>query len=263
MAWFTGTSTGKTYEVGKQYVSAGDVYTANANGTFTNERSGRTNVGSSQSPTALFGGYQSLSSPLPGLWSNDPDWRGSGGSGPGNAGASSAPGYAGRGPGVSGSAGDVVSSGPGSPVVRKASAGSFLTIAGGNLAMGSKLNKTTRLAWSGDELNLDRTTSDGGEGEQRWGEWGGALYGLGVMFNDGLHGVGVNTEKLWTDVGTNGNPTKWAPDLADAAIDFAGYLGERKAEINEKKRRQEVGQDFMWADPLRMYKQWGMYPDGY
>lgn len=39
---FTGTSSGKTYVAGQQYQMGGDTYTANANGGFTNDRTGRT-----------------------------------------------------------------------------------------------------------------------------------------------------------------------------------------------------------------------------
>lgn len=131
------------------------------------------------------------------------------------------------------------------------------------------------MAWSGEELNLDHTTSDGGEGEQRWGEWGGGIYGLGVAFNDILHASSVDTDKLWHDVGTNGDPSKWAPDLASGIIDFAGYLGERKAAIrqrevdfahaaaeaeHERQWRSEAGKQPMWNDPVKVYRQLGMYP---
>lgn len=39
---FTGVSSGKTYTPGQQYQMGGDTYTANANGGFTNDRTGRT-----------------------------------------------------------------------------------------------------------------------------------------------------------------------------------------------------------------------------
>jgi hypothetical protein len=39
---FAGTSSGKTYTPGQQYSMGGDTYTANANGSFTNDRTGRT-----------------------------------------------------------------------------------------------------------------------------------------------------------------------------------------------------------------------------
>lgn len=51
MAFFTGTSSKKLYETGRRYEMAGDTYRANADGSFTNERSRRTLVGSSRDPS--------------------------------------------------------------------------------------------------------------------------------------------------------------------------------------------------------------------
>lgn len=45
---FAGTHTGRSYNPGQRYSMGGDVYVANANGSFTNERTGQTLVGSSQ-----------------------------------------------------------------------------------------------------------------------------------------------------------------------------------------------------------------------
>lgn len=60
MTWFTGTSTGQRYNVGQVYQSAnGDLKRANADGSFTNLRTGRTNVGSSQSDRVQWGGGDS------------------------------------------------------------------------------------------------------------------------------------------------------------------------------------------------------------
>ncbi|WP_157288977.1 cell wall hydrolase [Devosia marina] len=44
---FQGVSSGRTYNAGQRYSMGGDTYVANANGSFTNERTGRTLVGSS------------------------------------------------------------------------------------------------------------------------------------------------------------------------------------------------------------------------
>lgn len=62
MAWFTGTSTGDRYTVGQTYSNGNGSYVANADGSFTNVKSGRTDVGSSRDPRVTFGGYSSLSS---------------------------------------------------------------------------------------------------------------------------------------------------------------------------------------------------------
>lgn len=45
---FSGVSTGRTYTEGQKYSMGGDTYVANANGSFTNTRTGKTLVGSSQ-----------------------------------------------------------------------------------------------------------------------------------------------------------------------------------------------------------------------
>lgn len=45
---FQGVSSGRTYNSGQRYTMGGDTYVANANGSFTNERTGRTLVGSSR-----------------------------------------------------------------------------------------------------------------------------------------------------------------------------------------------------------------------
>lgn len=58
--WFTGTSTGNVYEVGRSYTMAGDTYTANWDGTFTNNRTGNSLVGSSQDDRVTFGYTGSL-----------------------------------------------------------------------------------------------------------------------------------------------------------------------------------------------------------
>lgn len=58
--WFTGTNTGKVYVEGQRYTSAGDTYRANRDGTFTNERTGRTSVGSSQDSRIQWGTTGSL-----------------------------------------------------------------------------------------------------------------------------------------------------------------------------------------------------------
>lgn len=62
MVWFTGTATGNKYTVGQSYSMAGDTYTAQSDGTFRNERTGRSTVGSSQSPNVQWGGGASLGS---------------------------------------------------------------------------------------------------------------------------------------------------------------------------------------------------------
>lgn len=61
MVWFTGTSTGDRYNVGQSYESAGRVYTAQADGSFSVNGSNRSVVGSSQDPTTVWGGWSTPS----------------------------------------------------------------------------------------------------------------------------------------------------------------------------------------------------------
>lgn len=105
MGWFTGTSTGRVYEVGKLYAMAGDTYRANRNGSFTNLRSGVVLDGSSQSERVTWGG--------------GPSSAASRSSGQASGGAVSA--SAGNGPGAASSMGQVTGeagTGPGQMVVR-------------------------------------------------------------------------------------------------------------------------------------------------
>lgn len=48
---------------------------------------------------------------------------------------------------------------------------------------------TTPVFAGGGELPRDDGWSDGGDFEQRWGEWGGGLAGMGVMLADGVTGL--------------------------------------------------------------------------
>lgn len=55
MPLFSGVNTGRFYEVGKRYTTgAGETYVANDDGSFTNERTNRRSVGSSQSSKAVW-----------------------------------------------------------------------------------------------------------------------------------------------------------------------------------------------------------------
>jgi len=51
---FTGTSTGKVYVAGQKYSNGNGTYTAQADGTFKNDKTGRSTVGSSQSDKVSF-----------------------------------------------------------------------------------------------------------------------------------------------------------------------------------------------------------------
>lgn len=97
------------------------------------------------------------------------------GSGPGNAAVSTGTGGVGTGPGAAAvTVGD-------QPKATAAQPGAAAIKRGGSLT----LPKTTGIMVGGNWLNLDKFTSDGGDGEDRWGDLGGSIYGLGVMAMDG------------------------------------------------------------------------------
>lgn len=223
MAWFSGTSTGDRYTVGQTYSNGNGSYTANADGTFTNQRSGSTLVGSSQAAGVQWGGYESIAGGGgAALWSNDPQWQGNGGSQ-----------YSSEGPASAhvASRGGSVTSGPGNPRVGARGSGLSLGVSGAGFAgsLGvADYEPITPIRVGGENLRLDSSTSDGGTGEQRWGEWGGGLYGLGVMARDGASvvfkpgAVEADLAKL----------PAWA---AETAVDAARMLDERKKAVDHSK----------------------------
>lgn len=276
MAWFTGTSTGNKYTVGQQYVSAGQTYVANANGSFTNVNSGKTNPGSSQSDSVQFGGSASrvTASALPALWSSDPQWRGTGGSG--SSGATSGTGPMTRGPGANGAI-----SGTKQQLNASVQAGYGVGVnGGGGVVMTTRKGATLKPI-------------------------GGAKGGIGVV------GSGVSQTKFgqvkdmpmervgnggWSDPGTISDigwmktRTGWAVTYSQDAKDrteddlyeqtswavrnrliplitrdppFPDFIGDRKDfEFNE------LGQEWVpykappihWQDPVKLYRQLGQYP---
>lgn len=142
---FTGTNTGNTYVAGQQYVSAGRVYTANPDGTFSRpnaDGSIRSTVGSSQDPRVTFGttGGGSVGPGAPRTVA------GATGTGPGN-------------PGVIGAGGRPVGGGAGLPP----------TIAG-RVAAAGVMPRTTQLWVGGYPLARDLGTSDAQDFEDRYGD---------------------------------------------------------------------------------------------
>lgn len=197
---FTGASTGSVYKVGQSYSSAGRTYTAQADGSFkTTNRDGtvRSVSGSSQSETATFYHSASLAS-------------GGGGSAKSGAGKGAAAAAA-----VKAAAKSVPYTGNGP----------------GALPSGSvTMPKTTQLFWDGVPLPMARGISDGGDFEQRWGEFGGGIGGLGVMAAD--LSSGVFKPKLYEDLSA-------APGaVASGAISFAGFLDQRKQQLASEQMRK-------------------------
>lgn len=205
-AWFTGTSTGNTYNVGQNYRNAdGSTSRANADGSFTNNNTGRTSVGSSQS-TSVLRGNSSLGT------SNR------GGSGPGvpSAGTgvirTAGPGVAGVAPG-------------GVPVAAGAAVNPGVAGSGSGWWSVGTPSQLTQIVMGGRNVPMDTGMSDGETMEARWGDFGGSLGGLGVMFMDGLAAASVRTDVVGRAIaGTPGA-------IASGAIDFAGFLDARRTEV--------------------------------
>lgn len=214
MASFKGTSTDREYTVGQSYTMGGQSWTAQSDGSFSNSKTGQSLVGSSQemaddkyrdkSDTAyILGGIKS------GAITYVPPSQST--SGPGNGLVVSGPGNPGSGPGV-----------PNAVQAGRRSTGITLSGAGPE--------KTTELYSKGKKLAIDKSTSDGADWEDRWGEWGGGLAGLWVMANDLAtmadvkHGGIIRNDRVVQDMSA-------APAvIRDGMIDFAGYLDERRRE---------------------------------
>lgn len=155
---FQGTSTGRTYEAGRLYSNGNGTFRAEADGSFTNVKSGKSLEGSRAAVAAAearaergdYSGYvQHLVRP-------------------------------GVGPGVGVNSNGVampsgVSTGSGNAAVASSTAA---------ISSDDGPAKTTPLFFGGLRLGHDPSTSDGGDYEDRWGEVGGAVMGLGVMVKD-------------------------------------------------------------------------------
>lgn len=104
---YRGSDTGRVYNVGQAYSMAGDVYRLQGDGTFRNERTGRSTVGSSQNPSLGISGG-SLGASGSGTSRGSSGTGGRAGSGPGVA-AVAVPGRpVGAGPGAGGAVTNVV-----------------------------------------------------------------------------------------------------------------------------------------------------------
>lgn len=130
--------------------------------------------------------------------------------GPGAPGASTNGGGTGTGPGN-----------PGAVAGRPRTAGS-----GTRLAIAEGGPETTPIFAGGSRVPADLGWSDGADFEDRWGEWGGALAGLGVMGADGLEAASVRTERIAEDL--MGIPqwaasgVLWAARMADQTRSAGG-----------------------------------------
>lgn len=129
--------------------------------------------------------------------------------------------------------GGSVTSGPGGSGVV---AGSVAASGGGAGKPGKDGDlKTTRIVINGYDLPLMRNTSDGGDGEDRWGDVGGSIYGLGVMLGDGwsvgsgyVRDQSAKGQKLIDERARlpKQQETMWdvfAPAVAERWNEFAGY----------------------------------------
>lgn len=163
---FTGTSTGSTYKVGQEFSTSRGTVVAQADGTFRNKNTGQVSQGSSHQVAearTLIGKSRQGDSPSGEGFGGKQSVRVTFGSGPGAGSA-----------GTRGSAMAPIK-GPGAAKV--ASQAGFFSGVASNI-------ETQLLYWGGKRLNTRKDISDGGDFEQRWGEWGGAIAGLGVMGSD-------------------------------------------------------------------------------
>lgn len=163
---FTGTSTGNKYDVGREYSTSRGTVVAQADGTFRNKETGQVSVGSSHQVAearSLIGKSREGESPSGGGVGGKQSVRVTfgGGAGAGSAGTRGSNGVPIKGPGAA----------------KVASQAGFFSGIASNI-------ETQLLYWGGKQLNTRKDISDGGDFEQRWGEWGGAIAGLGVMGSD-------------------------------------------------------------------------------
>lgn len=171
---FTGTSTGTKYEVGKGYSTANGTVYAQADGSFYNPNTGKSSAGSREAVAEAMlykahtgGNNETVSDGSHGGKQTVRVAFSGGGSGAHQAatpGATREP-----------------QRGPGNPVV---------TSHGGFFSGVMEDLETQLMVWDGRVMNTRKDISDGGDGEQRWGEWGGALYGLAVMAADYQNMIG-------------------------------------------------------------------------
>lgn len=211
MVWFTGTSTGDRYNVGQSYESAGRVYTAQSDGSFSVNGSNRSVVGSSQDPTTVWGGW---STPAVGSGAAAYDGTASPSYGGGAAAGQVYSGPAAFSP--------VQTTGPGNPAAQNDAPGGspvrttgpggrswlFLDPNPANVQRGDKqltmfedevsgtqldqwqLAPTTPLMIGGNQMRMDRGWSDASQWEERYAEPGEWLGGLLLMGADAWHNAG-------------------------------------------------------------------------
>lgn len=103
-------------------------------------------------------------------------------------------------------------------------------------ASGSPVGDITSLWAFGSPLDLDPNFADGELGEQRWGEVGGSLYGLGVLAADLV--------KMSTF-----NPDAAMSSAKSGVVDFAAFLdAQRERVIRERTRTTGGGNYPTWTD---------------
>lgn len=260
MSWFAGTSTGRQYTVGATYSMGGQTYTANRDGSFTSQQTGRTLVGSSQSPNVARSGGTSIAgddvraAAERGLAQELARRNGVAvTAGPGARLVASRPG-AGPGPVPNAAPSQNAGVGPGAPGAiraqnvaearRRASEFSNLTLSD---LPPRKFPKSEQQMYIGTYALPHVNVSDGGVAEERYGDFGGAIWGMGVLAVDGYVTA--------VDVGVKASQAAGF-DPAAAAVDFARYLDERKAAV-PKQSGDWLGQ--VLGDGDIPEAEWGRY----
>lgn len=245
MSWFAGTATGRQYTVGAQYSMGGQTYRANSDGSFTSQQTGRTLQGSAGANVARGGGgslagdtvrtaaERGLVEELARRNGQPVAGRPAAGAGSGNRVVVSQPRGGAAGAPVPGAAvSEAVGNGPGNPaVVGGTPRGRSSWLVGPTtLGLNPQANQVTQLYVNGWALPINRGTSDGGMFEERYGEVGGAVAGIGVAVVDL-----VPPALRWVaDTVTYGAAAPALPVVQQGVVDLARYLDERKAEVRKR-----------------------------
>lgn len=249
--YFSGTSTKSFYKAGSVYQNGNGTYMALNNGQFVNMRTGRATVGSSQDPRVSFvrtsGGSLAASSTAGGARSK------ASGTGAGL-------------PGVV--AGGAPGGGAGVPrvIATPSNRGAYL------MGAANPGIKVTPVFAGGRRLPADLGWSDGAEGEDRWGDLGGSLYGLGVMAADFGGGAYVAStlkgDKVLADVEAAGwalargyVQTRQRLRAEGAVEDYARHQKQRQENTGYPGRPYSVANPDFYVGPTA-WQPWTAGADG-
>lgn len=191
--WFSGTSTDSKYEVGKSYIgSQGDRMTAQADGSFYNERTGRSSVGSSQDSSVQWSS-DSASDRMPGFWTDQGRYVPGPTFGSAGVGYDTTPGGSNTSGAGGGGAGSADTAGPGNGGAGSRRAGSSLKLGDRSRLTPTWESENTSLTIGGVYIEAPRGFSNVEEWEKLFGEpgeWLGAPFVVGGT-------IGHNLRRGW------------------------------------------------------------------